>query len=764
MNSQSHAKLTLAVLTTVWPLLSAAVATAAVTTYTSEASYLSALSGGGYTSIAEGFEDDAAWGGVRSTVGSGFITAPSVTALGITWQSRATPSGITTGAGAAHTGSWGVFSYPHGDPNPTAHVRDGFRGTAAAPIHGVGAWYRGQGTSPQIQIVLDRGMPSERSVGLGGTLTGTPTFLGLIDTVSFTTFEVEELDGTYEDQNFVFADDFTFAVPSGSLGTCGDGVLDLGEQCDDSNTAAGDCCSATCTYESGSCNDGDACTAGDTCSGGSCVGGAPPSCADGNPCTTDSCNPVNGQCLHQPNTVACDDGVFCNGSDTCGGGSCSVHAGDPCAGGSSCANVCNEVGDSCFVTAGTACTSDGNPCTNDQCNGAGICIHANNTAPCDDGAYCNGADTCSGGSCSSHAGNPCPGADGDANCAESCNETSDNCTAADPNGSACNDGAYCNGTDTCASGTCSAHAGDPCALSGLACNETSDSCQSCTTHADCDDLNPCTDDVCAAGDCQYAFNTDPCDDADVCTLVDSCSGGACTGSGSLTCDDLDVCTTDSCDPGVGCQHTPIGGCGTTTTTTTTTSVTTQTTSTTSTTIPSAGACSTVPVGGCHEAIASLLVIRDKDDDRKDKIYWKLARVDAVDAQELGDPTVSTAYALCLYDSRPGGPSPTTSLLVTEGAAWKGVRRGFKYGDKAAASDGVQVVKLLHGSDGKAKAQVRARGGNVPMPDAAAADSLLATAPQVVVQLVNDAGTCWTSTFLPEHVRKSSASYYKAKSN
>jgi cysteine-rich repeat protein len=30
---------------------------------------------------------------------------------------------------------------------------------------------------------------------------------------------------------------------------CGDGHLDEGEECDDGNTADGDGCSATCTYE-----------------------------------------------------------------------------------------------------------------------------------------------------------------------------------------------------------------------------------------------------------------------------------------------------------------------------------------------------------------------------------------------------------------------------------------------------------------------------------------------------------------------------------
>jgi len=38
-----------------------------------------------------------------------------------------------------------------------------------------------------------------------------------------------------------------------------------------------------------------------------------------------------------------DDGLFCNGTDTCAGGSCIVDSGDPCPGGS-----CNEITDACL--------------------------------------------------------------------------------------------------------------------------------------------------------------------------------------------------------------------------------------------------------------------------------------------------------------------------------------------------------------------------------------------------------------------------------
>ena len=97
---------------------------------------------------------------------------------------------------------------------------------------------------------------------------------------------------------------------------------------------------------------------------------------------------------------------------------CRTAAGDGC----DLAENCTGTSAACPTDAkksnGTACTDDGNGCTNDQCNGASaICQHPNNTAPCSDGLFCNGTDTCSGGGCAVHSGDPCPGADVDGYCA-----------------------------------------------------------------------------------------------------------------------------------------------------------------------------------------------------------------------------------------------------------------------------------------------------------------------------------------------------------
>ncbi len=72
-------------------------------------------------------------------------------------------------------------------------------------------------------------------------------------------------------------------------------------------------------------------------------------CADdGNPCTDQVCG-TDGTCTITNNTIGCDDHVFCNGMDTCGGGSCSQHVGNPCGGGT----TCDEAGGRCV-----GCTMD----------------------------------------------------------------------------------------------------------------------------------------------------------------------------------------------------------------------------------------------------------------------------------------------------------------------------------------------------------------------------------------------------------------------
>jgi hypothetical protein len=62
-----------------------------------------------------------------------------------------------------------------------------------------------------------------------------------------------------------------------------------------------------------------------------------------------------GSCRIEP----CDDGLFCNGTDTCDTlGRCTIHSGDPCIHGGECDNQCNEEAENCYVPAGTPCDDD----------------------------------------------------------------------------------------------------------------------------------------------------------------------------------------------------------------------------------------------------------------------------------------------------------------------------------------------------------------------------------------------------------------------
>ena len=113
---------------------------------------------------------------------------------------------------------------------------------------------------------------------------------------------------------------FDQADPNCVSGVCGNGRVETGEQCDDGNTAAGDCCSPACAYEpnGSACNDNLYCTVGGACDGaGSCAGGGDRNCADAVACTADSCNEATDACAHTRNNAACDDGQFCNGTETC---------------------------------------------------------------------------------------------------------------------------------------------------------------------------------------------------------------------------------------------------------------------------------------------------------------------------------------------------------------------------------------------------------------------------------------------------------------
>ena len=317
--------------------------------------------------------------------------------------------------------------------------------------------------------------------------------------------------------------------------SCGDGVPEGTEECDDGNTADGDCCSATCQYESfgSACDDGVGCTEGEACDGaGTCQGGTPNDapcdnglycdgvetcdavlgcqagtavdCSDDVSCTVDSCNEASDSCESLPNDALCDDGDVCNGAE-----------------------ICDDVLD---CQAGTPLDpDDGVSCTVDSCDPVTGVANVPNDARCDNGLYCDGAETCD--ALAGCQGGAAPCSDGVGCTVDNCDEGSDSCAYV-PSDALCDDGDVCTGVETC---------------------DAALDCQA-GTPLDPDDGVACTDDVCDPvtgvanvpndGNCDNGFF---CDGAEICDAVLDCQAGSIPCAGEPCDEEADVCTSPQVD-------------------------------------------------------------------------------------------------------------------------------------------------------------------------------------------------------------------------
>lgn len=193
---------------------------------------------------------------------------------------------------------------------------------------------------------------------------------------------------------------------------CGDGVVDMSaEQCDDGNTAEGDCCSSTCQFEAGGsvCNDNNSCTFIDQCDGaGLCAGngstcgnslledGCGEQCDDSNLLNADGCNDT---CQ---NEICGDGSVNNNGAEQCDDGNR--------VDGDSCNSACqNEIcGDGVVNNGGVEQCDDGNTESGDGCQ-ANCLLPVCGDNVLDDGEVCDDGNTDSGDGCNDVCIPECPG-------------------------------------------------------------------------------------------------------------------------------------------------------------------------------------------------------------------------------------------------------------------------------------------------------------------------------------------------------------------
>ncbi|UJR83089.1 hypothetical protein [Sandaracinus amylolyticus] len=132
--------------------------------------------------------------------------------------------------------------------------------------------------------------------------------------------------------------------------------------CETAGSTLGAACTAT--HE---CDDGCFCNGVELCSEGVCVAGEAP-CADEHACTDDVCDERARTCSATPHDDRCDDGVFCNGFEVCdfefgclGGLPPSCADGDPCT-----TSACDPALDACVHAARDL---DGDGAADDRCGG-----------------------------------------------------------------------------------------------------------------------------------------------------------------------------------------------------------------------------------------------------------------------------------------------------------------------------------------------------------------------------------------------------------
>ena len=351
-------------------------------------------------------------------------------------------------------------------------------------------------------------------------------------------------DGLY--CNGVETCDAVSGCQAGTPPDCDDGVDCTVDTCDE----IGDSCANT--PDDLFCDNGDVCDGAETCDPiDGCQTGDPLVCEDGDLCTTDSCDPATGctftpvdcgdlicdpatgECIPIPCTddEFCDDGIYCNGAETCDLGSGLCQSGTPpdCDDGVSCTDDMCDIGlDACVNTPNDESCDDADVCTGvETCDPVSDC-QPGDPLVCDDGNLCTN-DSCDPVAGCMYTPVECPPG-------ESCDPADGLCKGGcDPE--LCDDGLYCNGTETCVDGVCTPG-----------------------TAPDCDDGVDCTDDICDEDidACVNTPNDGTCDDADVCNGSETCDPiDGCQPGDPLICEDGDLCTTDSCDPATGCIFTPV---------------------------------------------------------------------------------------------------------------------------------------------------------------------------------------------------------------
>lgn len=364
----------------------------------------------------------------------------------------------------------------------------------------------------------------------------------------YSTCSVTEFAKWFSLANACLLDD----VPS-----CGNGVRQMGEQCDSGADWSTDaCCTPWWSADGCQLEPGCGCAVSDGC----CTAGTPDAAGTAcRPATSvcDVAEQCDGTSSFCPPDLHGAIGTPCGTDGACGpGGTCaspyaqcltmpSLGYQVTILGACPAFTTCSML--ACTVTSTGGCTTFTLSATTSVAPAPGT--------PCGDGMVCDGAacvpaasvDECpyddnktAEGICGCGVPDIDTDEDGLADCVDRCPQAD-----ADPSCALCQVNTDCDDNDPSTIDTC-----DP---QGTCVHET-DRCAGVS----CNDGNVCTTDSCTptTGACVYTNNTAPCDDSTVCNGREVCGGGTCQPGTPLNCNDNNGCTDDACHAQTGCVNAP----------------------------------------------------------------------------------------------------------------------------------------------------------------------------------------------------------------